>query len=71
MNSFFMKIRKIFKLESVNRPGFKDISRNGIQGNKGNAAIILDFLYSIVKTYNTQKGHASHLEIEHMNKSNT
>jgi hypothetical protein len=40
------------------------LGRNGIRVNKEEAEIILDFLYLIAKTYNTQKEHNRHQEFE-------
>lgn len=40
------------------------LSRNGIRVSKEFAEIILDLLYCIAKSYNTQKGHTCRLEIK-------
>lgn len=38
----------------------KVLRRNGIQVNKEEAEMILDFLYLVAKTFKNQKGHATY-----------
>lgn len=56
---YISKARKI----SVDQ-ALRLLGRNGIRVNKEKAEIILDFLYLIAKTYNTQKEHDDSQELD-------
>ncbi|RFM29686.1 hypothetical protein DXN05_01510 [Deminuibacter soli] len=44
--------------------GCRAFSSDGIRVNMEKAEVILDFLYLVAKTYNTQKGHNDCRELE-------
>ena len=65
MNQLLYENSKDFSTRKVSvDQAVRVLGRNGIVVTKENAAIILDFLYCIAKTYTTQKEHASRMEIE-------
>jgi len=65
MNQLLYENSKNFSTRKVSvDQAVRVLGRNGILVTKENAAIILDFLYSIAKTFSTHKGHDSRQEIE-------
>ncbi len=65
MNQSLNKKSRVFSARkvSVDR-AVRLLGRNGIRVNKEKAERILDFLYLIAKSYNTQKGHDCCRELE-------
>ena len=65
MNQFHHRNPKAFsgRIVSLDQ-AIKVLGGNGIQVNREEAEMILDFLYLIAKTYKNQKGHTTYKELE-------
>lgn len=65
MNQYLNKKSRAFSARKVSvDQALRLLGRNGIRVNKEKADIILDFLYLIAKTYNTQKEHDDRQELD-------
>lgn len=65
MNQFLYKKPRAFSARKVSADqAVRLLARNGIRVNKEKAEVILDFLYLVAKTYNTQNGHNDGRELE-------
>lgn len=65
MNQFLYKKPRAFSARKVSADqAVRLLARNGIRVKKEKAEMILDFLYLVAKTYNTQNGHNDRGELE-------